>query len=97
MSNTRFQSPFELETPPGAEGWEALYPYNFIMSEDRREYEDNVFWFQDSMHWGEVLYPFDSIFIEYALTSLSQYNTRFYMIPPALGIDYRIVNGYVAT
>lgn len=94
MTNSaRFQSPFELETPPGAEGWEDLYPYNFIMSEDRREYEDNVFWFQDSMHWGEVLYPFDSIFIEYALTSLSQYNTRFYMIPPALGIDYRIVNG----
>ena len=94
MTANRFPSPFELKTPPGAEGWEELYPYNFLYSDERKDYEDSVFWFQDSMHWGEVLYPFDSIFLEFALTSLSQYNTRFYMIPPALGIDYRIVNGY---
>ncbi|MEM7112239.1 MAG: hypothetical protein AAF614_07380 [Chloroflexota bacterium] len=92
--NGRFPSPFELETPPGAEGWEELYPYNVVFSDDRREAEDSVFWFQDGMHWGEVITPFDSIFMEFALTSLSQYNTRFYMIPPALGIDYRVVNGY---
>lgn len=90
----RFPSPFDLQTPPGAEGWEELYPYNHLFSEDRREYEDSTFWFQDSMHWREVLYPFDSITAEYALSSLGQYNTRFYMIPPALGIDYRIINGY---
>ena len=94
MSQNRFPSPFSLETPPGAEGWEELYPYSLVFSEDRREAEDNTFWFWDSMHWGEVLYPFDTIFAEFALTSLSQYNTRFYIIPPALGIDYRVVNGY---
>ncbi|MFQ5611621.1 MAG: PEP-utilizing enzyme [Anaerolineae bacterium] len=90
----RFPSPFDLETPPGAEGWEELYTYNLLFSDDRRDYEDSTFWFQDGMHWREVLYPFDSIFMEFALTSLSQYNTRFYIIPPALGVDYRIVNGY---
>ncbi|MEM7343304.1 MAG: PEP-utilizing enzyme [Chloroflexota bacterium] len=90
----RFPSPFDLETPAGAEGWEELYPYNLVFSDDRKEYEDQMFWFQDSMHWREVLYPFDSIFMEFALTSLSQYNSRFYIIPPAQGIDYRVVNGY---
>lgn len=91
---TRFPSPFEIETPPGAEGWEDLYTYNLVFSEDRKAYEDATFWFQDGMHWREVLYPFDSIFMEFACTSLSQYNSRFYIIPPALGVDYRIINGY---
>ena len=90
----RFSSPFDIPTPEGAEGWQELYPYYTLFSEDRRETEDAAFWFQDGMHWREVLYPFDSIFMEFAIKSLSQYNTRFYIIPPALGIDYRILNGY---
>ncbi|MBM4422264.1 MAG: hypothetical protein FJ030_02595 [Chloroflexi bacterium] len=92
--NHSFPSPFSLTTPPGAEGWEDLYPYYLLFSDDRRDYEDSSFWFQDGMHWREVLYPFDSIFMEFALKSLSQYNTRFYLIPPALGVDYRVINGY---
>mgnify|MGYP000028208075 CR=1 FL=1 len=78
----------------GAEGWEELYPYYTVFSKERRENEEKAFWFQDGMHWREVLYPFDSIFMEFAIKSLSQYNTRFYIIPPALGIDFRILNGY---
>lgn len=93
-TQTGFPSPFTIQTPPGAEGWEELYTYNHLFSDDRHEYEDAAFWFQDGMHWREVLFPFDSITCEMALTSLSQYNTRFYLIPPALGVDYRIVNGY---
>jgi pyruvate, water dikinase len=93
-TTARFPSPFELATPPGAEGWEDLYTYNLLCSEDRRASEEATFWFQDSMHWREPLFPFDSITMEMALTSLSQYNTRFYIIPPALGVDYRVINGY---
>ena len=94
MSADRFPSPFEIETPPGAEGWEDLYTYSLPFSEDRRDYEDSVFWFQDGIHWPEVLTPWDATFYEYAIASLSQYNTRHYLIPPALGIDYRVLNGY---
>jgi pyruvate, water dikinase len=90
----RFPSPFEIETPPGAEGWQDLYTYSLPFSEDRRAYEDAVFWFQDGIHWPEVLTPWDATFYEYAIASLSQYNTRHYLIPPALGIDYRVLNGY---
>jgi pyruvate,water dikinase len=46
------------------------------------------------VHWPEVLTPWDATFYEYALASLSQYNTRHYLIPPALGVDFRILNGY---
>jgi pyruvate,water dikinase len=94
MAEKRFPSPFEIETPPGAEGWQALYTYSLPFSEDRREYEDAMFWFQDGIHWGQVLTPWDATFLEFALASLSQYNTRHYLIPPALGVDYRVLNGY---
>ncbi len=90
----RFPSPFEIETPPGAEGWEELYPYYAVFSADRREYEDATFWFQDGIHWPEVITPWDVTFFDYAIFALSQYNTRHYLIPPALGVDARILNGY---
>ena len=35
----RFPSPFEIETPEGAEGWKELYTYSSLFSEGRREYE----------------------------------------------------------
>ena len=90
----RFPSPFEIETPPGAEGWEELYSYFMVFSEDRRAYEDSMFWFQDGIHWPTALTPWDATFFEYAIAALSQYNTRHYLIPPALGVDARILNGY---
>ena len=90
----RLPSPFELETPPGAEGWERLYTYSSLFSDGRREYEASTFWFQDSVHWPKPLPPWDATFFEYALATLSQYNTRHYLIPAALGVDFRILHGY---
>jgi pyruvate,water dikinase len=90
----RFPSPFEIETPEGADGWQELYTYSSLFSEERRDYEEGGFWFHDGVHWPEALTPWDTTFLEYAIASLSQYNTRHYMIPPAYGVDYRILNGY---
>ncbi|CAN5194384.1 PEP-utilizing enzyme [soil metagenome] len=94
MAERRFPSPFDIPTPEGAEGWQDLYTYSLPFSEDRREYEESMFWFQDGIHWGQALHPWDATFLEFALASLSQYNTRHYLIPPALGVDYRLLNGY---
>jgi pyruvate,water dikinase len=91
----RFASPFEIQSPPGAEGWEELYTYSSLFSEERRDYEDAGFWFQDGVHWPEPMTPWDTTFLEFAIASLSQYNTRHYIIPPAYGVDFRILNGYV--
>ncbi|MEL7207727.1 MAG: hypothetical protein AAGK32_05775, partial [Actinomycetota bacterium] len=94
MSSKSFPSPFEIEGPEGAEGWEDLYPYSVSFSELRKDYEDNRFWFWDSMHWGKALTPWDSTFMEVALASLSQMNSRHYRIPPADGVDFRVLYGY---
>ena len=90
----RFPSPFEIETPAGAEGWQELYTYSSLFTEGRREYEDSMFWFQDGVHWPQALRPWDATLYEFAIASLSQYNTRHLQVPPANGIDFRILNGY---
>ena len=90
----RFPSPFDIETPEGAEGWEEMYVYSSLFSEHRRKSEDTTFWFQDGVHWPNVLTPWDATFLEYALASLSQYNSRHLQVPPADGIAFRILNGY---
>lgn len=94
-TNGRFPGPFEVKTPPGCEGWEELYPYYYLFSEDRREFEDKAFWFQDGMHHPEPLYPFDTITSESWWVALGQYNSRVFIVPPALGIDHRVLNGYL--
>lgn len=91
----RFPSPFEVPTPEGCEGWKELYPYYYVFSDDRREFEDKRFWFQDGMHHPEPLYPFDTITSESWWVALGQYNTRVFVVPPALGIDQRVLNGYL--
>ncbi len=91
----RFPSPFEMPTPPGAEGWKDLYAYSTVFSEDRREYEESAFWFMDGVHTPEVVPPWDATIMEFAIIALSQYNTRHYVIPPALGVDLRYLNGYM--
>ena len=91
----RFPSPFEIVTPTGAEGWEELYGYSTVFSEDRRELEDSMFWFMDGVHTPEVIEPWDATVLDYAITFLGQYTTRHYVIPPALGVDIRYLNGYM--
>jgi pyruvate, water dikinase len=91
----RFPSPFEMPTPEGAQGWEDLYSYSVVFSQDRQRYEDGAFWFMDGVHTPEVIEPWDATIVEFALIALSQYNTRHYIIPPAMGVDIRILNGYM--
>ncbi|MCZ7530470.1 MAG: PEP-utilizing enzyme [Acidimicrobiia bacterium] len=90
-----FPSPFDVTAPEGAEGWERLYPYYYLFSEERRSFEEPKFWFHDSMHNAEPVYPFDTIMTESWLVALNQYTTRVWLVPPALGIDQRLVNGYL--
>jgi pyruvate, water dikinase len=89
-----FPLPSEITTPPGAEGWQELYSYSSTFSAARREYEDSMFWFQDGVHWPKPLLPWDASLMELAIMALGQYNTRHLLVPPANGIDFRIVNGY---
>jgi pyruvate,water dikinase len=95
VAERTFPSPFAIPTPEGAEGWEELYPYYYTFSEARREFEEGKFWFFDGMHNPEPVYPFDAIMTENWAVAVNQLTTRVWQIPPALGIDQRVVNGYL--
>jgi pyruvate,water dikinase len=94
-AKTTFQSPFDIKPPEGAEGWESLYRYYALISNERRSFEEGKFWFFDGMHNPDPLYPFDTIMTENWWVAVSQMTTRVWALPPALGIDHRIINGYL--
>ncbi|MEV0968247.1 PEP-utilizing enzyme [Microtetraspora glauca] len=89
-----FPRPSELPVPPGAEGWEKLYPYNLVF-QNLSGSDDEKFWFCDSQHWPTVFKPFETIGGEFAVKCLGQYNTRHLLIPPANGIEFKIHLGYL--
>jgi pyruvate,water dikinase len=90
-----FPSPFAVAAPEGAEGWERLYPYYALFSEDRRAFEESKFWFHDAMHYPEPVYPFDLLMPEDTWVILNQNTTRVFRVPSSLGLDHRVVNGYI--
>jgi pyruvate, water dikinase len=91
----QFLSPFAVPTPDGAEGWQELYPYYALTSPERKQMEEGKLWYFDGMHNPEPLYPFDTIMTENWWVAASQMTTRVWPIPLALGIDQRIINGYL--
>ncbi|MDT3737206.1 MAG: PEP-utilizing enzyme [Denitratisoma sp.] len=96
----KFPVPHDVKakTIPGTEGWERMYPYQYQFVTDdptRNQYEKEMFWFYDGLHYPEPLYPFDTIWDEAWYLALSQYNNRIFMVPPVRGVDHRMINGYV--
>ncbi len=90
-----FPSPFSIETPAGCEGWQEMYPYYAVFDERRRETDENRFWFWNSMHFPVPMPAFDVICIDSPYQAVGSWQNRVFAVPPAMGIDYRIVNGYV--
>ncbi|HTX12864.1 MAG TPA: PEP-utilizing enzyme [Solirubrobacteraceae bacterium] len=90
-----FLSPFEVPVPEGCEGWESMYPYYALFSEERRESEEARGWFRDGMHFPEPMFPFDFITADSPYMCLGQANSRIFCVPPALGIDHRVLYGWV--
>ena len=94
-SETKFLSPFDVPTPEGAEGWEEMYPYYLLFDPARRDAEESRFWFYNGMHFPEPMPAFDMITAESCYLSIGLYQGRVFQIPTVLGIEHRVVNGYV--
>ncbi len=90
-----FLSPFEVPAPDGCEGWESMFPYYALFSEERRENEERRGWFRDGMHFPEPMFPFDFVTADSPYLALGQANSRIFLVPPALGIDHRVLYGWV--
>jgi pyruvate,water dikinase len=94
-AEAKFLSPFDVPTPDGAEGWEEMYPYYLLFDPERRAAEENRFWFYNGMHFPEPMPAFDMITAESCYLSIGLYQGRVFQIPTVLGIEHRVVNGYV--
>ena len=94
-TSSAFPSPYAIETPPGCEGWQELYPYYAVFDESRREADEGRFWFWNSMHFPLPMPAFDVACIDAPYQAVGEWQNRFFAVPPAMGIDYRVVNGYV--
>jgi phosphohistidine swiveling domain-containing protein len=95
QATSAFPSPYEIETPPGCEGWQEMYPYHALFHEARREGDESRFWFWNSMHFPLPMPAFDIACVDSPYQALGVWQNRVFAVPPAMGIDYRVVNGYV--
>ena len=95
LPKTGFQSPYDVPTPAGAEGWEEMYPYYLLFDPARRDEEENRFWFYNGMHFPEPMPAFDMITGGSCYQSIGLYQGRVFSIPTVLGIEHRVVNGYI--
>lgn len=95
LPKTGFQSPYDVPTPEGAEGWEEMYPYYLLFDSERREEEENRFWFYNGMHFPEPMPAFDMVTGGSCYQAIGLYQGRVFSIPTVLGIEHRVVNGYV--
>jgi pyruvate,water dikinase len=94
QSSRGFPSPFDVSIDPACAGWEELYPYYACLHDDRRAFEEGRFWFQDALHCPEPLYPFDTVVLASTAVALNQASARLFAVPPSLGVEWRILNGY---
>ena len=72
-----------------------MYPYYALFDERRREQDEHRFWFWNSMHFPVPMPAFDVICIDSPYQAVGSWQNRVFAVPPAMGIDYRCVNGYI--
>jgi len=92
---TGFPSPLDVTLPPECEGWEEMYPIHSVFAEDRRVFEESRFWFQDAVHYAEPYFPFDMVCNDSIANGFSQASARLFAVPTSLGLEYRILGGYI--
>ncbi|WP_227357350.1 PEP-utilizing enzyme [Haladaptatus salinisoli] len=93
----RFPWPDEIEVPEECEGWQEMYPryFRFGESSERTGLEKDRFWFWDQKDSPAPLRPWDiTLCVESIVMQLSQAQSRVFAVPPAMGIDLRIIAGY---
>ena len=84
-----------IATPEGCEGWEEMYPHYALFVEERREPDAGRLWFWNSMHFPLPMPAFDVASIDGPYYALGAWQNRAFAVPPAMGIDYRVVNSYI--
>jgi pyruvate,water dikinase len=89
----RFPSPLAVPAPPGAEGWQEMYPPYLLFSAENADWERDLFWYWDGLHRPDVEYPFDTVMHEAYMMSVSASLSKLFPSPGGLGASSRVHNG----
>ena len=96
----KFMDPREVLPPKGVEGWERMYPPGCTFTPkgedpERARYESERMWIWDSLHERPIPWPFFTDWFDFMWWApLSQMNTNVWCLPPAFGIDHRMLYGH---
>jgi pyruvate,water dikinase len=66
-----------------------------LFAGDRRASEESRLWFHDAVHYAEPCSPFDVVCLDCMLTGFNQASARLFLVPTSLGLEQRILGGYV--
>ena len=90
-----FPSPFEVPIPAGCEGWEEMYPYHAVFSEDRRAFDEEPLLVPRRRALAGAFLPVRFLMLDYAVVAFNQASSRLFVVPPSLGVECGVLNGYV--
>ena len=71
-----------------------LYPPHVLFAADRGGFDESRFWFEDAVGYSEPDYRSTSCF-SLIVAGLSQASARLFAVPTSLGLQVRILGGYV--
>lgn len=91
----RPRSPFDDDDPAGSLGWRSWYPSTLLFDESQRGADEVAFWFQDAVHWPEVVTPWEATILEFTIISLAETTNRRHVLPASRGVRSRVHRGYV--
>jgi pyruvate,water dikinase len=92
MTDIVLELPSELSMPAGADGWRDMYPWYRLFIEERKDTDNQLFWFRDEVHAPNVLHPYDAIVSECFWNAFSR---RVFVIPDVPPVDIRILHGHL--
>lgn len=97
----RFMDPHDVPAPEGVEGWERMFSpaYRFTPEgedPERAKYESERLWVWDSLHQPPVPWPMvTDLYDTTWWPRINEMNTNVFCLPPAAGLDHRMLYGYV--
>ena len=95
----RFMDPHDVPAPEGVEGWERMYSPAYLFTPEgedpeRTKYESERLWVWDSLHQPPVPWPMSTDLYDTTWwPRLNQMNTNVFCLPPAAGLDHRMLYG----
>ena len=80
---------------PAARAGRTCTPTTRASTRSAAQADEQRFWFWNSMHFPVPMPAFDAICVDSPYQAIGNWQNRVFAVPPAMGIDWRCINGYI--